>query len=93
MSGGSFDYLWTADVPELFERHGSLIDIHEAFEEAGVTGVAASTEYFRKELVRQFNRLEKLRSELEPVWRAMELWKSGDVTEEEFRQTVKRFYG
>ena len=92
MSGGSFNYLCYKEPRELLEYQSAVEDMVSALERLGYAKDVAGETYTLLLLLRQFeNRIEILKSRLEPVWHAMEWWQSSDIGETDFKDALQQY--
>jgi hypothetical protein len=95
MSGGSFNYLHTRDVTDLL-RDGSGDLSHmvgELMELGYASDVAEDTAAILRDVRRTEDRLQTKIKRLAPVWRAMEWWRSCDISQADFKASLADYRG
>jgi len=92
MSGGSYNNLYLKDLDELLNQQDLVQQMADDLAKLGYAPDAAKeTQEFLLTL-RQFeNRLETMKSRLEPVWEAYEFYKSGDADETRFKKILEKY--
>jgi hypothetical protein len=93
MSGGSFDYLCDLSAEEMLtERHRTLMRrMAAALTEAGAGDAALETEALVLAVEHALRQIEARRRRLDRVWHAIEWWKSGDWSEDQFRAALAAY--
>ena len=92
MSGGSFDYLYCKDISELMNDMHMLQAMADDLASLGYAlDAAKETELFLLTLRQSTNRLEAMKERLEPVWKALEWWRSSDTNENDFKEALENY--
>jgi hypothetical protein len=91
MSGGSFDYLYSQDISKLLYQRWDLHDMIGALKSLGYEDAAKASEAFETAMDEALSNLEKLRSPLVEVWRAVEWCVSGDTNEDDVAKAIKEW--
>jgi hypothetical protein len=92
MSGGSYNYVCYADPGDLLQKHGQdLQEMVGALSRAGADDAARETETVIAILDHFRNRMQARLDRLNGVWRAMEWWHSGDISEEDFKKALAEY--
>lgn len=94
MSGGSFNYLYSKDVSELMNSMDDLVAMRDQLAKVGYAQDAARETDELICMINQFQvligvRMDRLRS----TWQAMEWWKSYDIGEEGFQDSLNDYRG
>lgn len=94
MSGGSYNYLCYAKDEDIFTyscQH-SLKKIYNDFAKLGYADdIAKETFELLSEIKASQNRISTIKERLDPVFKAMEWWKSSDWNEETFKNVLKEY--
>jgi len=92
MSGGPYNNLYLKDLDDLLNQQDLVQQMADDLAKLGYAPDAAKeTQEFLLTL-RQFeNRLETMKSRLEPVWEAYEMWKSGDADEGNLKKILEKY--
>lgn len=92
MSGGSYNYLCYADISDLMNKHGEdLRNMVSALTDAGATDAAEETETIIA-ILRHFEvRMNARLARIQPVWKAVEWWHSGDTSRKDFEETIYEY--
>jgi len=94
MSGGSFDYLCHKELDYFMCTERGLDEMICALAELGYAEDAAvATQQFLLDLRKAKVRLEASLSDLQPVWKAIEWWKSCDTSEDAFKKALAKWRG
>jgi hypothetical protein len=92
MSGGSFNYLYAADLEDFINREG---DLERMRDELIALGNAEDAVRETDEIIlmlRQFRVLIETRANrMSPIWKAMEWWRSGDSGEEAVTIAIEKY--
>lgn len=94
MSGGSFDYLYCKDLDELLTHEKDIQKMADALAEIGepnATAAAIETQRLLTNIRIFKTRINAGLQMLQPVWKAMEWWKSGDHGKPEFDEALEGF--
>lgn len=92
MSGGSYDYLCHSEPRELFGRLGTIETMASDLAELGYAQDAAKETEELLLLLRQIEmRLEVRFYRLQPIWKAMEWWRSCDWGEDDVKAALAEY--
>ncbi len=92
MSGGSFNHLYKKEVDELFESKTDLYGMLEALEDLGYAEDAAAETDEILSIIRLTRiRIQRRINRLKDVWHAMEWWRSGDSSEDDFKRVLAKY--
>ena len=92
MSGGSYNYLCYADPSDLLQKHGQdLRDMVSSLSAAGASDASKETETIIAILDHFRDRMQARVDRISGVWRAMEWWHSGDISEEQFKEALAEY--
>jgi hypothetical protein len=91
MSGGSFDYLCDRSADELLTALPTMRRMAAALTEAGAGDAALETEALVLAVEHALRQIEARRRRLDRVWHAIEWWKSGDWSEDQFRAALAAY--
>jgi hypothetical protein len=92
MSGGSYNYLCYAVTDELMNKHGEdLRNMVSALADAGAKDAAEETETIIA-ILRHFDvRMGARLRRLQPVWKAIEGWHSGDTGPDHLARALSEY--
>ena len=94
MSGGSYDYLCYKDASDLFDYENQIRSMSDRLAELGYAEDAAKETEELILILRQFqNRVNARLERLQPVWRAVEWWDSGDSSEVGVKRALSEYRG
>jgi transcriptional/translational regulatory protein YebC/TACO1 len=95
VSGGSFDYLYAKDAEDWVgaQCSGSAEEMIDALIEADAEDAAAETQNVLAIAKGARVRLQTLLAHMYPVWNAMEMWKSGDTSDQDFMEALAKWRG
>jgi len=94
MSGGSYNYLCYMQASDLFSEQVTLQNMADDLAELGYANdVAKETEQLLLTVRSSLNRIKAMQERLEPVFHAMEWWKSCDSSEESLKEALKEYRG
>lgn len=95
MSGGSYDYLYSAcDLDDLIRKQGVLGEMAERLAGLGYAKDAAfETEELLVILRHVESRMAVRLARLGKVWRAVEWWDAGDGSEQAVREALAAYRG
>jgi hypothetical protein len=94
MSGGSYNYLFTKDVEDIFYQEEELQRMADRLAELGyASDAAAETMEVLLEMRRFMNRLQTRLRALSDVWHAVEWWDSGDGGEDGLKRALSEYRG
>lgn len=92
MSGGSFNYLCFKECLEEITKLSALEDLQRMVDELAKLGYAKDVALETQDLLldlRAFDvRVTQRLKRLQPVWRGLEWWDSGDTREDSFKETL-----
>lgn len=92
MSGGSFNYLCYAELPDLLNRDWDIQSMADELAKLGYAKDAAKeTMDLLLDLRSAVNRLETRKEHISDVWKALEWWHSGDWSEESFKEELEKW--
>ena len=92
MSGGSFNYLYSKDVLDLIADIENIKRMGEALEKLGYANDVAAQTYILYDCFKHFIvRAEQKTGHLSSVWKAMEWWKSCDISESDFKDVLVKY--
>jgi hypothetical protein len=92
MSGGSYDYLGWADECQIINRKESIPKIADDLRVLGNAPDAALASINLYNGIQDYLRVVEGQIEnIGAIWKAMELWQSGDISEEEFKKALEEW--
>ena len=91
MSGGSFDYLYLKEAPEIMQHVIDVEDMRDICLKLGYIDIARDltrlAEYSRSAYIR----IEVLKNQLRGVMRAVEWYESNDIGEESLAEAIEKY--
>lgn len=91
MSGGSYNYLFLQDYPEICEKQADLADMRDRLIALGYEDAAKETESILL-LMESFRiRLDTRLDRLKPIWEAVEWADSGDSGLEDVQKAIDEY--
>ena len=91
MSGGSFNYLYCKDADELFNCISDLVDMADVLLKYDCPDIAKDTRRLIEYIKSAHIRIEVLREQLSPIFRAVEYYESCDIGEDSLRQAIEKY--
>ena len=91
MSGGSFNYLCYANMPELIGRTADMEDMEQYLIQKGYTDIARDVRRLIEYCLSAENRIEVLFEQLQEVFRAVEWNVSGDIGDESLIEKLEKY--
>lgn len=85
MSGGSFDYLFSADITGY--REGDIARMADTLAERGHHAAAERT----RQVLHHLRMAKAIQEELSTVWHAVEWWQSGDYGADSADEAVQKW--
>lgn len=93
MSGGSFNYLCFAQMPDVLNRTSDMEDMEQYLIRMGYTDVAKDVRRLIEYCLSAENRIEVLFENLQEVFRAIEWKVSGDIGEDSLIEKIEKYRG
>lgn len=92
MSGGSYDYLCFKGADELVCHQGVIDEMASRLSGLGYAQDAARETFELLQIIRAYEtRVSVIRDRLEPIWRSIEWWDSGDSGEDRFKEDLEEY--
>ena len=94
MSGGSYDYICFDVVRDLMDKQQQIQNMADRLARLGYAHDAAQETQELLLTIRQFeNRIEAMQGRLVMLWKAVEWWDSGDISEDGVQRALARYRG
>lgn len=94
MSGGSFNYLFAKDAEDIYRCEEELERMSQTLAQLGYAEDAAMETETLLLIIRQVRtRINARLTRLNPVFKAIEWWKSGDSNEDTVKEALTRYRG
>ena len=99
MSGGSYNYLCCKDSSELMEAQDEIENMAARLSELGYADHAAKETQDVLQIIQDLSQIIRryeiqvavVKGRLDPVWKAVEWWDSGDSGEDELKAALKEY--
>ena len=91
MSGGSFDYLFCKEVPEIMTHVSDIEDMSEICLRLGYVDVAKDLTRLAEYSKSAWNRIEVLHGQLAKVMRAVEWYESADIGANDLKIAIEKY--
>jgi len=96
MSGGSYNYLCFKDSAQLLsgEADNDLQEMADSLAKLKYANdVAKETQDLLLTIRQDRNRIEVSKKRLEDIWHSLEWWVSNDSSEDDFKESLKKYRG
>ena len=91
MSGGSFDYLYCKEVPEIMTHVSDIEDMSEICLRLGYVDVAKDLTRLAEYSKSAWNRIEVLKEQLRDVMHAVEWFEDCDYSEKNLAEAIEKY--